>query len=530
MYKIAIVDDEAFSRMDVKGAIDFAGLELECVWEAANGKDALDKMNSDCPDILLLDVVMPEMDGIEVLHHIGELHDCPKVIMLSCHDEYLFVREALKLGAEDYILKQSLNQEELTLLLRKTIDKLSADSESEERTGEKRSTQKDRLWKGLSDPEGWRMLEEWEPLLARRLQTEGFYVISIDLHPAQSHNRKIMGQLVEQIFLEYGGCMCLETEELEEAVVFCGSRNDAAIEQIAARVNYFFYLYFNVKVVIGAAVHATGAERLYASYQAAGRMTEYHFYKEAEEVGSGIYLMWQCPVPGKKISDGILRESMELRKMMEYEDREVIWTHWQSLNERMRREQLRPGKCKEINMEIIYTLIRKRCDTYIHEIEDSICADIVQMESYEKMISYLFTLLNQMWDFMRKNDRRLRSEISFVMKYIGEHYNEDLSLTLMARKTNLGSNYFGTLFKRETGVSLTDYINTMRINRAKELLANGCQVQEVTYLVGFNSISYFSRLFKKMTNRSPKEYADSCRHDMRFALPSQAEDGGKGED
>lgn len=102
---IAIIDDESLVRLGIKSSVAWEKYGYEIVGEADNGQTGLEMIREKHPDIVLLDVCMPVMNGIEVLKSLQKLKIQCKVIILSCHDDFCFVKEAMKNGAFDYLRK-----------------------------------------------------------------------------------------------------------------------------------------------------------------------------------------------------------------------------------------------------------------------------------------------------------------------------------------------------------------------------------------------------------------------------------------
>ncbi|KHF35425.1 putative response regulatory protein [Paenibacillus sp. P1XP2] len=117
MYKVLLVDDEAIARMGIRSTFDWEVNGFELVGEASNGQRAMKWVESKEIDILITDIAMPVMDGLELARRTREICPWVKVLLLSCHSDFEYVREGIRLGAFDYILKPMLSAESLKTVL-----------------------------------------------------------------------------------------------------------------------------------------------------------------------------------------------------------------------------------------------------------------------------------------------------------------------------------------------------------------------------------------------------------------------------
>ena len=113
MYKVLLVDDDCLVRETLKTVINWEKYGFEIVGEAIDGIDAMDKITNHNPNILILDMSMPQADGIEVIKYVQRNDYDTKILVLSCFDDFSYVKEALKLGANDYMLKHLMKEKSL---------------------------------------------------------------------------------------------------------------------------------------------------------------------------------------------------------------------------------------------------------------------------------------------------------------------------------------------------------------------------------------------------------------------------------
>ncbi|XID90274.1 response regulator [Paenibacillaceae bacterium WGS1546] len=130
MWKVLLVEDEVFVRESVREIIDWESMGFTVVGEAGNGAEAMSIVRKEKPDLVLADIIMPEMDGIELLKQTREEGFRSKFVMLTCMSEFEYIRKAMEYGASNYILKLSMNVKDL----RETLGKIRAELEKEEKT------------------------------------------------------------------------------------------------------------------------------------------------------------------------------------------------------------------------------------------------------------------------------------------------------------------------------------------------------------------------------------------------------------
>ncbi len=130
MLKVLIVDDEFIVRTGLINCINWKGLHLTLIGEAANGREALEIIQQKAPDIVLLDMIMPEMSGMALIQKLEELNIRTNIIILSCHEDYNYVRDAFKKGVRDYILKLSATPDEISEVIRDVSQKILSEQDT----------------------------------------------------------------------------------------------------------------------------------------------------------------------------------------------------------------------------------------------------------------------------------------------------------------------------------------------------------------------------------------------------------------
>lgn len=377
--KVMLVDDELLVRLGIKSLIDWEKHGFEFIGDAPDGEKALELMERQIPDILLTDIVMPRMDGLELIEIVKKRYPQTLAIVLSSHNEFDYVRKAMKLGVEDYLLKTSMKPSELLELLIEASAKL-ADSVTQTSAPEQQGTSLKE-----NDKEG----------LTRRL---GAWI--------------------------------------------SGEKPDAAGEEELPATSVLLVL--SVKQI-----------RDGAMAQSAIRLLEHLVLAELGEV------LGASPIAIE--SAGLVA----LLALPAYDEGELERTvsHLVSASQQL--------------LGITLSAEWSGVLTGWEEIADFYAAAIASVAGQGRR-------------------EPSREDIKRLLDYMGANYTMELSLKQAAAMINMSESYLSTIFKKETGLGFTDWINAMRIEQAAAYLE---QTNHPSYWiaeqVGYENINYFGRIFKK---------------------------------
>lgn len=524
MCRVLLVDDEKMARIGIRSVFDWENGGYELVGEASNGQKALKWIENGEADILITDIAMPVMDGLE-LTRIAKAR-CPwiKVLLLSCHSDFEYVREGIRLGASDYILKPTLTAEALKTALdrmrakqeeereeRRIIERFKDQKESEELKELEKSLCKalcghteamarmkaylaDRPYRMLvcgidaaeaSAPEDEDALSEQGESLRRRFGQLFPGALTVQLRPDTLLALVPAAQESGQRFREQAETF-LERQEGAAAYPYslAASRPHSEVEKLRQA-------YTEAKKALALAFF-TGPGRLHLAEQrdkdgfhgAAGcrekggsddesGMSAMNALKEALTAGfrskaerelDAMIARW---TPGERTRTGVMREAEELLGLF--------------------------ALCKGAGAEAVRHICELSRLRYKADIE-----------------RHIRNCFHELWSFddNARPNRSLHERIVMqALQYIDEHYTESISLQQVADWVCVSRNYFSEMFKRVTGQNFIDYLIALRLKRAKELLRNSSlRVYEVAEQSGFNDVKYFSKQFKKTVGMTPAEY------------------------
>ncbi|HYH04211.1 MAG TPA: response regulator [Bacillota bacterium] len=524
MIRVMIVDDEILVRVGLKTVIDWQKYGFAVVAEAGNGRDALEKLKNGNIDIVLLDIKMPIMDGIELLHIIRVEKLPVKVIILSCHDDFDYVKECMKLGASDYLLKLSLDTEKLINILEGLKIECGI-----------RPSQQD---ENLDNP----LPNCFLPLLERfdadvwlaakrsgiRLRDEKIVVfyMSIDDFKEQIcsgivKNPELSGKYVvntiTDIITSYANGDCFEKLPGEYiSVINPRTPGIETVENIAKHIRDSLKQYYQFSVSVGISPMIEKIEQIEAAYQYAKKAWEMKFFKGKGNIC--VYSKGQFNAALEKQNKVLFTVDMEeqLKHGLEYIDLQFTLS---VVNGFFGKIVSNPQLSKEVvinNLDDIMMLFAKELRSYDKRLDDILQIDDGDLKNYLRSFDYLEDLRWWMQSFIKyyfdflsdiNTGFKRRKEILQAIQYIEENYTREISLAEIAKQVNLSESYFSYLFKKETGDGLANYISHLRLTMGKKLLKNTTlSICEIAEKIGFNNVYYFSGTFKKVFGVSPKEY------------------------
>ena len=519
LYRVLLVDDEEDIREGISRKMDWLGLGFSLVGEAANGQDALELAESLRPDVILTDIKMPFMDGLELCRILTDRLPAARFVVFSGFDAFEYAKQAIQMNVVEYILKP-INADELSAVLRRLKDQLDRERAERRNVELLRSRYTENL-----------------PVLR-----ELFYANLLDRHIEPGTERERAARLD----------IDLQGEEWAVGLAYIGSdRRDALstlsvqklLEESLTADRCRLTLYNDWVAVI---VSLTESFTIYDLIRVLDRVCT------LAASYLGLTLTVGVGAPCKELS-GMARSAAEARTALEYRSMvgrgQVIYIGdlepdggqvltFEEADERTLTAAVRlgseqevrdaaaalAGKIREANpsagqynlflMELVTHLMKmtRRSGVGVEEvfgtgfslpIQDSALPSLEELEDWcaERYLR-LRTLIR------RRQTDSAGQTVEAAKEYIRQHYAEsDLSVEKLCAYLHLSSTYFSTLFKRETGTSFTAYVTTVRMEAAAEAIRG---TEEKTYLIaqrcGYEDPNYFSYVFKRHFGVTPTKY------------------------
>jgi two-component system response regulator YesN len=540
LWKVLLVDDEMLSRVNLKTLIDWEAHDLTIVGEAENGSEAVGMIERLSPHIVITDVRMPVMNGLELIAAFNGKPARPEFLIMSGFDDYDLVRRGLTLGAHDYLLKLDVDAPTLTA----TLDGIRAKLEVKRLDPATHGSAEQQIQRSMpalrksfitdlirGQPYSVAEYRQTMASLGITLLPEAIYCAVIKLGEAcrfEDVSYEETAQLqqstinvVENIVRDAFFAACFESKP-GEFLLFASPRQLAAdsddqFERTIERLLEMLDIYLSVtaKVGIGSSHHEPNG--IVAAYERAVIGIKNRFYFE----GHGIIRWEQIPISARR-SEGhsMLPLKESLYYAINFQRQDLLDRFFTQFKDEVCHPALSVSAIRQALIELNY-MVREYFET--NQLDSSWYLKRSQM-TYEGFLAlqdigearhWIAAIAADLAEFVKKEAAVEYSRIIAVAKkFIAEHYGEDLSLSSVAASAGLSPCYFSTIFKRYAKVGFSEYLNTVRLQAAKKLLTESdLKVYQIAEACGYHDAQYFSRLFKKMTGVAPGDFQKRGDHE-----------------
>lgn len=536
LLNLLIVEDELTTREGLYNMIDWGALGIQVCGQASNGLEALTMINTGSVDLLLSDIRMPIMDGLQLLTEIHNKQlDIPSVL-LTGYSDFEYAQRALRLGALDYILKPCPPREIASVfeqVVLKVLNKRQNEHDwnglqyqlnennsivksqtllewlhQPKRANENRSEQARRLGMSISD----------QHAIVIAIQPDGKPLQELnynrtDLQLIQFATTNIVQETLEQ-------CLRQPVEVIKDQngiAAICSGTYELIIEKLTdglSQLQRNLERYLKITVSIGISRSKTSLDQLAEAYKEANTALQLRFYRGL----SGIYFYTEAEAIQLELpSVQVETERVKLEPMIIDHLRSGLYAEALNLTEQWldffhaEHAQTRT----EINLQTISLMARlmqlgKEQELAVSGWSDNLIemADQVQrVETLEDLSGLVFKSIQQFVE-LRNPHKTPRRKVQQAVEMIAQDYNSAaLSLAGVAKELFVSSTYLSTLFKQELGINFLDYVHQYRIEKAKAYLQAGThKIQTIAREVGYFDEAHFTRTFKKWTGLSPSQY------------------------
>ena len=535
MYKVLLVDDEPLVRNDLRSLLDYRAYGFEICGEAQNAEKALDMIVEAPPDIAIIDVNMPGMNGVDLNRTIKERNPSVQTIMLSSYDDYDYVRDCLKNGSIDYLLKHRLDGETLLALLNKAIREkqttgaINSTRESGTTGDDPLPYRQEVIRQSIADlvkgkagatcefeagafPH--RLYPQAALYTAVVLQIVPFLLLTESNTDVQT-NRLVQQavKLMQQSLGDIRERTATYVENGRIAVVFSfRERSEHAAVSEAARsmssICHALEMFLNIKSIYEVGHLCGSLAKLAESYASAERALD-------KSIGMGT---------GSEKQEPHLTLSLDQQKQLliaiERLDVSSVQRLINSVFEPLRSLPLHSHAVQTIVSEFLHIgdkAFKKKSLSFSGKAEWeglSSRSEVSRLGSVVELEEWLQSLYGALLRLLKEqhNAGTYSRHVSHAIGFIMERYSSLVTLELTADFIGLNASYLSRIFKEETKSTFSEYVNRVRLDAARALLESGqYSIKQVSDQVGFSTHNYFFKVFKEATGMTPQAYWGSFR-------------------
>ncbi len=525
---LSIIDDIK-SVIEGLTMMDWEAHDVRLIGTAYNGLDGLALIEQHRPDIIITDIRMPRMDGLAMIRAVQELNHTCKIILISSYTDFEYARQAVHLGAFDFVVKP-FSEEDILAAIEKA--KREIHQERARLMNEKEMERKLRasipllrqeyMELLLAYPTSWEQAAQRWAFLEMGLHPEHLTVLLLEIDGMQEQVEELSVRQVELIrftlqniveeTLLTDSCSMVFRSMNNHFVAVVNAESSTAAAAMAEKCRNHIRQYTNFTVSIGVGGIAARISGLPESRRQAERSLAHHLYTSGDSVIAydDIIHIDQPPIVSLDYKDELL---LALRSGNGDKAASVLAEIAESL------ESLSIKPSPDYLISLYEELAASALRTF-HElgIYSEMRQIVYRFKEQQRSSGNTLAVLQQQLEQLCRAGAQLVSKsavsegqalIYDSLAYINTHLDREVMVSECAAHVHLSASYFSSLFKKVMGMTLTQYVTAERIRKAKDMLIAGVPVQEIASAVGYEERRYFSDMFKRSTGMTPSEFRAS---------------------
>ncbi len=474
--QIVIADDEKLIRAGIKKILESAFKDLE-IHEAKNGKEAFDLCASISPDLLITDIRMPIMDGVELMKQISSLSTPPYIIVISGFDDFSYAKAAIASGALSYVLKP-VDKNELLSAVEKVMSLTQAQRERHNAEALKQASLSSSLVHGGK---------------TERIQfPDGMCCLVSYGENCQSVLKEVFKDFTVYVLEQHSHYICLVMPaSLMESV-----RNDKRFSNLVTGLS---------------SVSSSSDDIKKLRHQAHVAQLCSYFTDESGLRTNGVYVFKEeCELPDYADMDDIYQKLLLRMDLLSVTDVlkliDTVFDFSAYPNCQRASVLLFLHDAIENNLFRRYAFAAQE-DSYLHA-KEFLIGNIIQSSSIKEWKSYVSDYIIYTMMLLKKQNGEF-PYITKALAFMQEHFTDpELTMATVSNEVDCNYTWFSEKFREQTGLNFNDYLKRMRLEKAKQLLEAGTfKVYEVAERSGFHDSKYFMKAFREATGMKPSEWA-----------------------
>ncbi len=515
MHTILIADDESIIRQGLKCIIDWEEYGFTICGEASNGEDALHFIRNQKPDVVLLDIRMPKLSGLEVVKQARQEGYQGKVIILSGFSDFNYAKEAIVYGVQYYLTKP-IEEDELMKIASDTSKLLTKEKHEKQIFHNYLEKAKENVLKDLL----------YGTLDKKKFNLHDFNMISniyqVVIYEKYSHNELDISYSFAELLRVTNSknnsfdSVCFNEKQI---IILKGDSAQARFQDFLSRYDKKMKPQKgspldSIFIAYGRCVNEI--DEVHLSFQDAVRLLERRFFCAKRQHTLGYQELDTISMEPFELSDEVRQSySDTLVNYIQAFNKNLVADTLAELQDKLYHSNKEPSQIKLFLIDLYLIMKEKIYHLYsknqIPFLSNGTIIDAINEKHYLYEIIQLFQeqcemIIGSIGDTSRNNI------IDSIVHYIKHNYMGNIKLETLAPLFGYNSSYLGKIFNKRIGVSFNAYVDSVRIEESKKLLEHeSLKVYEIAERVGYQNVDYFHMKFKKYTNMSPAEYRKKVR-------------------
>ncbi|WP_138752630.1 response regulator transcription factor [Paenibacillus sinopodophylli] len=524
MYRAVLVDDESFTRKGLMKLIDWEACGFQVAGEADNGEDAFELIKREQPDLVITDIRMPVIDGLELIKLISlENMIQPSFIIISGYNDFKYAQQAMRYGVHDFVVKP-IDEIEFTAILQSLNNKLKHEREEQLEKERLRGVE---LIKSLILGEAADVvIAEWEVRLQISKGDDVAYVFAElnDTHSwqqsgnATSNTRfkeKLEAELIRITAAEQPICMHEHRNRIGMLVPsellkpFQGE-----LEHFLVKLRDALDVHFGRGVFLYAGTRVSRLSDIRESYKAAKEALLYKYIHEDKRIVVYDQIRLE-PLHYISFEPALFHEFMEQFEELKLDSVHTKVEHW---FRDFRDKRYAPEAIKMNLQQCVMGILKTIRSMEGEELTLSTLQPLLNWHDNNLSLGELHRLFTAFIEESQNYVAELRKEqqkggINKIKSYIELHFSHNISLKSIAAIFYINPVYLGQLFKKTYGVYFNEFLLQLRVSEAKKLLrqSSTIRIYEIAEKVGFSNADYFVTQFEKLEHMTPTEYRNQLK-------------------
>lgn len=491
-------------RQGITHMIDWEKEGFQIIGQSSNGQEAIDFIKNTTPHIVITDVVMPKIDGVELIKYLQSNYPDIKIVVLSSYSDFDYVKSSFRYGAIDYILKPSLNIDELLKTLKKVASKIENLTLSYNKTVTEESILS-RLLLGFDsniDKDYLNNLFKNDSFCLFGLSTKGL-----------GYNYKtkatLVNSLINSLNIDFSDDYIIKNISIDDDIIvfivnFEIENYDILITNLTEISTKFFATYQNTFFIISKVFSSLEYLKLIFENDFS-KLTDQAFYNK-----NSSYIIsdkFKIPEPIEKFD---FKHFSELTAKLEIQSSLDMLTFY--ISTALKKKCLTKFELKTLIQNCFYNIIStlETLDYNLDKLKSLKykCFNTIEKSLYSEdlLLNYKEILLD-FTNIIDECQNRISSHmINKIIDYINEHYADQLTLADVSKLFNFNYYYLSSYFSNHNKEGFNEFVNKIRIEKACDFLRKDIPISDISSMVGYSDHSYFCKVFKKFTGITPSKF------------------------